>query len=583
MQRSADSIFDRLDGHDRELDRVVAREKRAAGPGVARAPNKGWATGGSAQDWSGQEGLPSDQASAALWRPWPSSRPSAWRTFRASRLVTRLHARDLRQAAPGEEDLHATDLAKGLPDRTLWWRLGKADSRPVSEAARVPAAVPEPRRDAGPAGHGTEQHGLSALDARPLHPDRGVPVLPRAGDVRRVMSLQRLAGNAAVATLLQRQASDSPGDPPEALDARRILAQWHAAGPDFPSDFVMDRGRDRRYLEIVRRVHDVAVRMLADELAKGQPDPARVVGALGLADLLRAEAERTRGAVAGPDLVALSEDVYRRARAMDAGRKAAAPPAAPQQASPGAQSPGGPANGKTPVSLKDLWKSVQRTGSQYHQNVQLLFLAWSASEVGEGAKTALNFNMMNTEYNVGEKAPAYASHVTSGVTTPENARKRYDPHLGPVFDWDPKQKNPAVRTYPYDPKYPKEAWDARTIDGQLDTLSSRHSRMIIVAWTNRHRPAFPDLDSGVSYAIRWFGRSVAKAMATPRRRSLAEKALAGDVDAAVRLIEGDRGDPRWNGAGASYRRSLLAKYSEMSRKLASGELDDKSLRLPPPG
>ena len=129
--------------------------------------------------------------------------------------------------------------------------------------------------------------------------------------------------------------------------------------------------------------------------------------------------------------------------------------------------------------LKEVWKSIQRTGTEYPQRLRMVFLAWARCETGDeatrnaagkGGSTALNNNMMNAEGNMGEAPPGHVAAPTSGVTDPESARKRYDPKLnGPLSDWHPELKVPM--SYTYEDPGTKEKWDARTIDGQLATMS----------------------------------------------------------------------------------------------------------------
>jgi hypothetical protein len=255
------------------------------------------------------------------------------------------------------------------------------------------------------------------------------------------------------------------------------------------------------------------------------------------------------------------------------GASQAAPVSAPQSA------PGTVTRTPTPLTLKAVWKSIQRTGSQYPRELQLIFLAWARCESGDaaaGGSSALNFNMMNAEGNMGEAPPARVAAPTSGLTDPESARKRYDPRLnGPLSDWHPESKVPMSYYY-YDPAT-KEKWDARTIDGQLATLPQRKSQLIAVVYNNLRRPAFPDVDSGVSYALRWFDRTAKQALgASAARKALAEKALAGDLDSALMLIEGNGRDPHWNGSGSAYRSLLKANYAPVVTMADSGALDDKS-------
>ena len=382
----------------------------------------------------------------------------------------------------------------------------------------------------------------------------------------RVLALQRLAGNRAVSALLgglrgdlavvQRQMPENPqGSPGNPIDLDAWAAENPQGSPGNPID----------------------LDAWAAENPQGSPgNPI---------ELDRPSA--TEGAEGGSQAASATKGAGGASQAASASAQQGSPGTAQQSSSASAQqsSPGTVARTPTPKTLKEVWKSIQRTGSQYPRTLQLVFLGWARFEsgdeaarnpkTGKGGSSALNFNMMNAEFNMGEKAPALTSAPTSGVTDPEHARQRFDPKLnGPLSDWHPEATVPM--SYYYYDKVTKEKWDARTIDLQLATLPQRKSQWIAVLWNNFRRPAFPDLDSGVSYALRWFDRAAKKALGgSAARKALAEKALAGDVDSALMIIEGDGNDPHWNGTGEAYRSLLKANYAAVAKMADSGAFDDK--------
>ena len=397
----------------------------------------------------------------------------------------------------------------------------------------------------------------------PTQPDRRtVPALggpdsapSGSGSAAQVLALQRLAGNRAVSALLgglrsdpaliQRQVAENPeGSPGNPID----LDAWGAENPEGSPGNPID------------------LDAWGAENPEGSPGNPIDLDAWG--------AENPEGSPGNPidlDRPSATEGVTGAAQATSASA---------HQGSPGAVS-------KTPthLTLNEVWKSIQRTGSQYPRTLQLVFLAWAKFESGdeaarsakgEGGSSALNFNMMNAEGDMGEAPPAHIAAPTSGVTNPESARKRFNSRLnGPLTDWHAESKRPTDFVYT-DPAT-KEKWDARTIDGQLATLPQRKSQQIVVVYNNLKRPAFPDVDSGVSYALRWFDRMAKKALAaSPARKALAEKALAGDVDSALLIIEGDGTLPHWNGTGQAYRDLLKGNYVAVARMADSGALGDKT-------